>query len=91
MLLNVLLTRYAWLITDVPEILHSCYSWEFWLDNLSEYDILNLKMNVSGIKHSRDMIIDEYDNYDPCSKEFDCLCKIHGRLIESRLLSRLTS
>ena len=89
MLLNVLLTRYAWLITNVPEILHSCYSWEFSLDNLSEYDILNRKMNVSGIKHSRDMIIDEYDNYDPRSKEFDCLCKIHGRLI--KLLSRLTS
>ena len=44
---------------------------------------------MSGIKHSRDMIIDEYDNYDPCSEEFDCLCKIHSRLIE--LLFRLTS
>ena len=46
-------------------------------------------MNISDIKHSRDMIIDEYGNHDPYSEEFECLCKIHGRLTE--LLLRLTS
>ena len=89
MLLNFLLTKYAWLITKVPQILHSPPLWKSWFDDLSEYDILNLKMNISDIKHSRDMIIDEYGNYDPYSEEFECLCKIHGRLTE--LLLRLTS
>ena len=87
MLLNTLLTKYGWLITNVPQILHSDPLWKSWFDNLSEYDILNLKMNISGIKYSRDTIVDEYDNYDPNSDEFECLCKIHYRLVE--LLLRL--
>ena len=89
MLLDTLQTRYGRMITNVPQILHSHPLWKYWFAKLSEYDILNLKMNVSGIKHFRDMIIDEYDNYDPYSEEFECLCKIHGRLIE--LLLRVTS
>ena len=89
MLLNVLVTKYAWLITNVPQILHSHPLWKSWFDDLSKNDTLNLKMKISGIKHSRDMIIDEYGNYDPYSEEFECLCKIRGRLIE--LLLRLTS
>ena len=89
MLLNVLLAKYGWVITNVPQILHSRPLWKSWFNNLSEYDISNLRMNVSGIKHSRGMLVDEYDSYDPRSEEFECLCKIHGRLIE--LLFRLTS
>ena len=55
--------------------------WKSWFDNLSEYDILNLKMNISGIKYSRDAIVDEFDNYDPKSEEFECLFEIHSRLV----------
>ena len=87
MFLNILLTKYGWLITNVPKILHSDPLWKFWLDNLSEHAIFNMKMNVSGIKNSRDFVIDEFDNYDPDSDEFECLCKIHYRLVE--LLLRL--
>ena len=65
MLLNTLLTNYGWLITNVPHILHSDPLWKSWFDNLTEHDILSLKMNISGIKYSRDAIVDEFDNYDP--------------------------
>ena len=77
MLLNTLLTKYGWLITNIPKILHSDTHWKSYLDNLWEYAILNPKMNISGIKHSRDMMVDEFDNYDPDSDELNCLCKIH--------------
>ena len=87
MLLNTLLTKYGWIITNVPQILHSDPFWKSWLNNLSENDILNLKMNISGMKYSRDAIVDEFDNYDLDSDEFDCFCKIHCRLVE--LLLRL--
>ena len=73
MFLNILLTKYGWLITNVPKILHIDPLWKFWLDNLSEHTIFNMKMNVSGIKNSRDFVIDEFDNYDPVSDEFECL------------------
>ena len=86
MLLNILVIKYRWLITNVSEILHSRYSWKSWLDGLSAYDILNLRMNISGIRHYKHLIEDGFDNHDP--EEFDCLCEIHYLLVELSL--RLT-
>ena len=50
---------------------------------------MDLRMNITGIRHSRHMIEDEFDNYEPESEEFDCLNKIYTRLVELSL--RLTS
>ena len=46
-------------------------------------------MNITGIRHFKHMIGDEFDNYEPESEEFDCLIEIHTRLVELSL--RLTS
>ena len=89
MLLNVLLTRYAWLITNVPQILHSHYRWKTWFEGLTPLNVMDLRMNITEIRHSRYMIEDEFDNYAPESEEFECLCEIHYRLVE--LSFRLTS
>lgn len=89
MLLDILLTRHRWLITNVPQVLHFQHSWELWFNGLSSLDIVNLRMNITGIEYSKYMIEDEIDNYDPESEEFDCLIDIHTRLIN--LLFRLTN
>ena len=89
MLLNVLLTRYAWLITNVPQILHSHYRWKTWFEGLTPLNVMDLRMNITEIRHSRYMIEDEFDNYAPESEEFQGLCEIHYRLVE--LSFRLTS
>ena len=90
MLLNTLLTKYRWLIANVPETLHhNRYRWESCLRGLSPLDIANLRMNISAIIHHRHLIEDEFDNHDPETEEFDCLCEIHYRLVELSL--RLTS
>ena len=56
MLLSTLLTKYGWLITNVPEILHSRHNWKFWFEGLSPLDVMNLKINVSGFRHHRRLI-----------------------------------
>ena len=80
--LNILLTKYSWLMTNVPHILHSHYDWNRWLNGLSSYDLTNFRMNVSGMEQSKDMIEDKFDNYQPWTEEFECLLDIHMRLIE---------
>ena len=86
MFLDILLTKYRWLITNVPQVLHSHYNWKLWFDGLTSINIADLRMNISGIMHSRYMIEDEFDNHEPGSEEFDCLIDIHNRLIELLLL-----
>ena len=82
MLLDILLTKYRWLRTNVPQILHSHYDFNRWLNNLTSYDLANFRMNVSGIEESKFMIEDEFDNYAPWTEEFECLIDIHTHLIE---------
>ena len=82
MLLNVLLTKYRWLITNVPEVLHSHHDFERWLNNLTPYDLANFRMNVSGIEQSKAMVEDELDNYSPWTEEFECLLDLHTHLIQ---------
>ena len=89
MLLSTLLTKYGWLITNVPEILHSRHNWKFWLEGLSPLDVMNLKMNVSGFRHHRRLIEGEFDRHEHETEGFDCLVEIHRRLVELSL--RLTS
>ena len=81
MLLNKI--RYNWLLTNVPHILFSSqYDWGRYLNTLTQYERMNFRMNISGIEQSRDMIEDDFDNYQPCSDEFEHLLVIHTRLIE---------
>ena len=86
MLLNTLLTKYGWLITSVPQILHSHPLWKSWFNELSGDNFLNLKNNRGVILHHANMIVDEFDNHDPETEEFECLCEIHSRLVERLLL-----
>ena len=75
--------RYAWLLTNVPHILFSSeYDWQRWLKTLTQYERMNFRMNISGIEESRDMIVDDFDNYAPETDEFEDLLVIHMRLIE---------
>ena len=75
--------RYNWLLTNVPDILFlSEYDWGRWLKTLTEYERMNFRMNISGIEQSKDMIGDDFDNYQPCSDEFEHLLVIPTRLIE---------
>ena len=80
--LDELLTKYNWLITNVPQVLHSPYDFDCWLNGLSSYDLMNFRMNISGIEQSKSMIEDEFDNYQPWTEEFECLLDIHTRLIK---------
>ena len=81
MLLDILLTKYRWLITNVPQILHSHYRWKLWFDGLSSYDLINFRMNATGIEQSKYMIEDGFDNYNPWSEGFECLLDIHTRRV----------
>ena len=75
--------RYNWLLTNVPHILFSSqYDSGRYLNTLTQYERMNFRMNISGIEQSRDMIEDDFDNYQPCSDEFEHLLVIHTRLIE---------
>ena len=60
-----------------------------WFDGLTPLNVANLRMNITGIRQSRHMIEEEFDNYEPESEEFYCICEIHTRLVELSL--RLTS
>ena len=81
MLLDVLLTKYNWLITNVPEVLLSNYDFDRWVSNLTPYELANFRMNVSGIEQSKSMVEDEIDNYAPETEEFERLIGLHTRLI----------
>ena len=85
MLLSTIVTKYGWLITNVPQILHPHYLWKSWFDGQTSLNVMNLRMNITGIRHSRHMIEEEFDNYAPESEEFECLCEIHTRLVELSL------
>ena len=75
--------RYNWLLTNVPHISFSSqYDWQRYLNTLTQYERMNFRMNISGIEQSRDMIEDDFDNFQPCSDEFEYLLVIHMRLIE---------
>ena len=88
MLLNALVTKYAWLITNVPQILYSRYRWKSWLDDLSAYDILNLRMNISGIRHYKHLIEDEFDNHDPEPEVLTVFVKFTIAWLNFRCVSR---
>ena len=75
--------RYNWLLTNVPHILFSSeYDWQRYLKTLTQYERMNFRMNISGIEESRDMIVDDFDNYQPCSDKFEHLLVIHTRLLD---------
>ena len=73
---SVLLFECKWMVDNYPQVLLGENLWKSWFNNLSEYDILNLKMNRSGIEESRDIMSKEM-NYN----------KIYARLV--MLLSRV--
>ena len=54
--LNVLLSECKWMTENCPQVLLGENLWKSWFNNLSEYDILNLKMNRSGIEESKDFM-----------------------------------
>ena len=75
--------RYNWLLTNVPHISFlSEYDWQRYLKTLTQYECMNFRMNISGIEESRDMIVDDFDNFQPCSDEFEHLLVIHTRLLD---------
>ena len=76
---------YGWLNTVVPQIFGD--GWESWFNNLSEYKILNLKMNRSGLVHYRRVINDRLFKERYGSIEFTSLCFVWDRL--TTLLQRL--
>ena len=74
---------YGWLNTILPQIFGD--GWRSLLDNLSEYDILKLRMNRSGLEHYKRVIVDRL--FKKRSNEFTSLCLIYSRL--TTLLQRL--
>ena len=68
--------RYGWLATIVPQIFED--RWRSWLGNLSEYKILNLRMNRDGLEHYRRVIVDRL--FKKRLNEFTSLCLICDRL-----------
>ena len=68
--------RYGWLNANVPQIFGD--GWRSWLDNLSEYEILNLRMNRSGLEYYKRIIVDRLVRKR--SNEFTNLCLICNRL-----------
>ena len=82
---NMLTLRIShdWLATNVPQIFED--GWRPWLDNLSEYEILSLKMNRSGLEYHKRVIVDRL--FRKRSNEFTSLCLIYDRL--TTLLRRL--
>ena len=70
--------RYGWLSTNVPQIFDD--GWEPWLNNLSENEISNLRMNRGGLVYYRRVIVDRL--FKKRSNEFTSLCLIYSRLME---------
>ena len=59
--LEDILPECKWVADNYPQVLLGENLWWSWYGNLSEYDILNLRMNRGGIVESRDLIIWELD------------------------------
>ena len=74
--------RYNWLNTNVPQIFGD--GWRCRLDNLSDYEISNLRMNRSGLVHYRRIIADRLLRTNEMNPGL-----IHDRL--TTLLRRLES
>ena len=74
---------YGWLNTVVPQIFGD--GWESWFDNLSEYEISNLRVNGSGLEYYGRVIVGRL--FKNRSIEFTGLCLVWNRL--TTLLRRL--
>ena len=66
---------------NYPQVLLGETLWKSWFDNLSEYDILNLKMNRSGIEESKDFISEELHIREKNYVEFRCINVIYNQLV----------
>ena len=85
--LNVLLSECKWMIDNYPPVLFGENLWASWFDNLSEYDITNLRMNRSGIEESKDFMFKELYIWERNCEEYRCINKICMRLVT--LLARM--
>lgn len=79
--LNVLLTECKWMVNNYAQVLYDKTLWKFWFDNHSEYDILNLKMNRSGIEESKIFMGKELHIWGCNYEEFMCISNIYSRLV----------
>ena len=79
--LNVLLSECKWMVDNYPQVLLGENLWKSWFNNLSEYDILNLKMNRSGIEESKNFMSKELHIREKNYEEFTCINKIYVRLV----------
>ena len=79
--LNVLSSECKWMADNYPQVLLGENLWRSWFNNLSEYDILNLKMNRSGIEESKDFMSKELHIREKNYVEFTCINKIYVRLV----------
>ena len=79
--LNVLLSECKWVTGNYPQVLLGENLWRSWFNNLSEYDISNLRMNKSGIAESRDFMSKELHIREKNYVEFMCIDKIYSRLV----------
>ena len=71
--LNVLLSECKWMADNCPQVLLGENLWKSWFNNLSEYDILNLKMNRSGIEESKDFMGKELHIREKNYAKFTCI------------------
>lgn len=78
--LDYLTLEHGWLLTNIPQVLHGEEMLESRYQGLSELDILDLKMNVSGISLSYEKVLDGMDDYGYGSEEITCLSIILERL-----------
>ena len=79
--LNVLLSECKWMTENCPQVLLGENLWKSWFNNLSEYDILNLKMNKGYIEGSKDFMSKEHHIREKNLEEFTCINKIYCRLV----------
>ena len=80
--LNVLLSECKWMAENCPQVLLGEELWKSWFNNLSEYDISNLKMNKSGIEESKDFMVKELHIREKNYVEFVCINVIYSRLVK---------
>ena len=60
-----------WLSTNIPEVFYDDSSFIDWVNGLSDIDILNLRMNVSGLRES----------FEDLRKDPPTSCSVLNRLI----------
>ena len=56
--------------------------WASWFDNLSEYDILNLRMNRSGIEKLKDFMFKELYILEKNCEKYRYINEIYMRLVD---------